>query len=90
LHAKVKEVTEQKRMEHCLLLDNVQEYCDVYEQGIGKQSELKVGTAGTCVGLLDCAPGAFDAKDYYARVALNLRKDLTVFTLFEDLNWSHI
>ncbi|KAJ7807578.1 hypothetical protein B0H13DRAFT_1928946 [Mycena leptocephala] len=43
--------------EGCLLLDNVQQYCDVHEQGIGRQSQLKVGTAGTWVELEDCAPG---------------------------------
>ncbi|KAJ7822319.1 hypothetical protein B0H14DRAFT_2255984, partial [Mycena olivaceomarginata] len=73
-----------------LILDNVQEYCDVYEQGIGRQSQLKVGTAGTWVQLEDCAPGAFDAKPYYERVALQERKTLTTDLLFDDINWSHI
>ncbi|KAJ7791045.1 hypothetical protein B0H14DRAFT_2396005 [Mycena olivaceomarginata] len=77
-------------MDGSLILDNVQEYCDIYEQGIGRQSQLKVGTAGTWVQLEDCAPGAFDAKPYYERVALQERKTLTTDLLFGDINWSHI
>jgi hypothetical protein len=77
-------------MDGSLILDNVQEYCDVYEQGIGRQSQLKVGTAGTWVQLEDCAPGAFDAKPYYERVALLERKTLTTDLLFDDINWSHL
>ncbi|KAF8184385.1 hypothetical protein K438DRAFT_1544545, partial [Mycena galopus ATCC 62051] len=73
-----------------MILDNVQEYCDVYEQGIGRQSQLKVGTAGTWVELEDCAPGAFDAKPYHDKVALQERKTLTTDSLFDDIDWSHI
>ncbi|KAF8212894.1 hypothetical protein K438DRAFT_2167933 [Mycena galopus ATCC 62051] len=73
-----------------MILDNVQEYCDVYEQGIGRQSQLKVGTAGTWVELEDCAPGAFDAKPYHDKVALQERKTLTTDGLFDDIDWSHV
>jgi hypothetical protein len=68
----------------------VQEFVDVYEQGIGRQSQLKVGTAATWVALQDCAPGAFDAADYHARVALKQRKELTTLSLFDDIDWEHI
>ncbi|KAJ7876171.1 hypothetical protein B0H14DRAFT_2342912, partial [Mycena olivaceomarginata] len=57
---------------------------------IGQQSQLKVGTAGTWVQLEDCAPGAFDAKPYYERVALQERKTLTTDLLFDNINWSHV
>ncbi|KAJ7093572.1 hypothetical protein C8R44DRAFT_646089 [Mycena epipterygia] len=90
LREQVKAATEREQTEDCLILDNVQQYCDVYEQGIGRQSELKVGTAGTYVGLQDCEPGAFDAKDYHDRVALKQRKELTVFSLYDDIDWDHI
>ncbi|KAJ7670952.1 hypothetical protein B0H17DRAFT_1141696 [Mycena rosella] len=69
LREKIKDATSRCQTENALLLDNVQEYCDVYEQGIGRLSELKVGTAGTNLDLDDCAPGAFDAEPYYNKVA---------------------
>ncbi|KAJ7731018.1 hypothetical protein B0H16DRAFT_1893426 [Mycena metata] len=72
------------------IFDNVQEYCPVYEQGIGRQSEMKVGCAATCVGLEDCAPGAFTAKPYYDRVALNLRTKLTTDILYDNIDWDHV
>ncbi|KAJ7859848.1 hypothetical protein B0H14DRAFT_3628484 [Mycena olivaceomarginata] len=75
--------------EHCLLLDNVQEYDRVYEPGLGLQNRLKVGTAGTKVKLQPCAPGAFDARDYYARVARKERKNMTVTSIFADIDWDH-
>jgi hypothetical protein len=89
---RVRVVTSAERgvMDGSLILDNIQEYCDIYEQGIGRQSQLKVGTAGTWVQLEDCAPGAFDAKPYYERVALQEWKTLTTDLLFDDINWSHI
>ncbi|KAJ7906434.1 hypothetical protein B0H13DRAFT_1880588 [Mycena leptocephala] len=87
---KIAEAARKGRRNICLLLDNVQEYCDVFEQGIGRQSQLKVGIAGTCVELDDCAPGAFDAKPYHDKVALQERKTLTTDDLFDDIDWSYI
>ena len=40
----------------------------VREQGIGMQSQLKVGTAGTVQKLEDCPPHAFSLNDSLARV----------------------
>ncbi|KAJ7635590.1 hypothetical protein DFH06DRAFT_1336611 [Mycena polygramma] len=90
LRAATQDAMRRGEMEDCTILDNVQEYDDVYEQGIGRQSVMKVGTAGTRVRLKDCKPGAFNAKIYYDRVALNLSKNLTVFSLFDDIDWDHI
>ncbi|KAJ7756790.1 hypothetical protein DFH07DRAFT_742456 [Mycena maculata] len=90
LRADVKDATDRGETEHCLLLDNVQQHCDVYEQGIGRKSELKVRTAGTSVKLQDCAPGAFDAEPYHAKVAQQERKTLTTDLLFDDINWTHM
>ncbi|KAJ7719724.1 hypothetical protein B0H16DRAFT_1794341 [Mycena metata] len=73
-----------------LILDNVQEYFEVNEQGIGRHNELKVGTAGTSIMLDECAPGAFDAKDHHERVAKNERRFLTPDALFDDLDLTHI
>ncbi|KAJ6452362.1 hypothetical protein C8R47DRAFT_1204352 [Mycena vitilis] len=90
LQQKVKDATERGETKLCTVLDNVQLQCDVYEQGIGRKSELKVGTAGTGVELDDCAPAAFHADPYYAKVALQERKTLTTDDLFDDINWAHI
>ncbi|KAJ7478914.1 hypothetical protein FB451DRAFT_1338652 [Mycena latifolia] len=89
LRADVKKATERDETDGSLLVDNVQQYCDVYEQGIGRQSQLKVGTAATYVYLEDCAPGAFAAKPYYEKVALQERKTLTTDSLFDDIDWAH-
>ncbi|KAJ7693502.1 hypothetical protein B0H16DRAFT_1751478 [Mycena metata] len=72
------------------IFDNAQEYCPVYEQGVGRQSEMKVGCAATCVGLEDCTPGAFAAKLYYDCVALNLRTKVTTDILYNDIDWDHV
>ncbi|KAK6985235.1 hypothetical protein R3P38DRAFT_2463072, partial [Favolaschia claudopus] len=76
-------------VEHATILDNVQEYDYVYEQGIGRHSRMKVGTAATKISLHGCAPGAFSASDYHARVALKERRNLTVHSLFDDIDWDH-
>ncbi|KAK6981217.1 hypothetical protein R3P38DRAFT_2808316 [Favolaschia claudopus] len=76
-------------VEHATILDNVQEYDYVYEQGIGRHSRMKVGTAATKISLHGCAPGAFSASDYHARVALKERRNLTVHSLFNDIDWDH-
>ena len=60
------------------MLDNVQEYCPVYEGGILRESILKVGTAGTAIWLDDCNPGAFDLQSHLARVAEKKRTTMTV------------
>ncbi|KAJ6532184.1 hypothetical protein DFH09DRAFT_933468 [Mycena vulgaris] len=90
LREDVRKALARGEMEHCLLLDNVQEYVPVYEQGIGRVSEMKVGTAGTGVGLQDCAPGAFNAAEYQRRVAKKERAKLTTDSLYDDLDWDHI
>ncbi|KAJ7878115.1 hypothetical protein B0H14DRAFT_2567380 [Mycena olivaceomarginata] len=87
LRTDITTATDEGNAHGCLLLDNVQEYCDVWEQGIGRTSMLKVGCAGTWVKLDDCAPGAFDAKPYYDKVALQERKTLTSDELFDDIDW---
>lgn len=53
LRAAVQDATARGETEWCLVLDNVQEYCPVYEGGIARQSILKVGTAATAIRLND-------------------------------------
>jgi len=68
LQDSVKNATEQEETKWCLVLDNVQEYCPVYEGGILCESVLKVGMAGTAIWLDDCKPGAFDLQSHLAHV----------------------
>ncbi|KAJ7162019.1 hypothetical protein C8R46DRAFT_1282301 [Mycena filopes] len=90
LRAEIAEAMARGEREGCLLVDNAQEYCEVYEQGIGRQSQLKVGTAGTWVRLYDCAPGAFHAKPYYDKVAQQERREVTTDKIFDDIDWDNM
>jgi len=56
LQASIKAATEQGETEWCIVLDNVQEYCPVYEGGISCQSILKVRTTATTIHLDDYKP----------------------------------
>ena len=89
LRNSVKDATSRGETEWCLVLDNVQEYCPIYEGGIARQSILKVGTAGTAIRLDDCRPGAFDLQSHLTRVAQKKRKTMTVETLRIDIDWTH-
>ncbi|KAJ7751643.1 hypothetical protein B0H16DRAFT_1766472 [Mycena metata] len=90
LRAEIAEATERGEREGCLLVDNVQKYCDVYEEGVGRQSQMKVGTAGTWVRLDGCSPGAFHAKPYYDQVAKQERANLETGSLYDSIDWKHI
>jgi len=90
LQASVKAATEWGETEWCVLLDNVQEYCPVYEGGIAYQSILKVRTTATAICLDDCKPGAFDLQSHLACVAQKKRKTMTVETLRTDIDWAHV
>ncbi|KAF7971926.1 hypothetical protein HWV62_19447 [Athelia sp. TMB] len=72
------------------LLDNIQQYVEAHEEGIGRASQLKCGTAATAVRLDNCAPGAFDLKDHLDRVCDKKRLGLTAEGLFNDINWDHV
>ena len=90
LRDSVRAATERGQTEWCLILDNVQEYCPVYEGGIARESILKVGTAATAIRLDDCKPGAFDLEAHLLRVARMDRKQMTVETLSADIDWDHV
>ncbi|KAF8969042.1 hypothetical protein BDZ97DRAFT_1902760 [Flammula alnicola] len=77
LRDSVRAATGRGETEWCLILDNVQEYCPVYEGGIARESILKVGTAAT-------------AKTHLSRVAQMERKKMTVETLRADIDWHHL
>lgn len=90
LRESVAEGIARKTMKYAIILDNVQEYCPQHEHRIGRQDELKVGTAATAILLEDCAPGAFDLKDHLDRVAKKERLTLTTKSLLEDIDWTHV
>jgi len=81
---------ERGEMVCCIVLDNVQQYCLVREHRLGRQDQLKVGTAATAVFLDDYAPGAFDLQDHLARVEKQARKEMTVHSLYDDIDWRHV
>ncbi|KAJ7089959.1 hypothetical protein C8R44DRAFT_957834 [Mycena epipterygia] len=73
-----------------LVLDNVQQYCRQRDHRIGREDVLKIGTAATAILLEDCAPGAFDLQDHLDRVMRQERRELTMESLFEDIDWPYI
>ncbi|KAJ6628087.1 hypothetical protein B0H10DRAFT_2209762 [Mycena sp. CBHHK59/15] len=73
-----------------IVLDNVQQYCRVRDQRIGRQDVLKVGTAATSILLEDCAPDAFDLTDHLDRVMKQERRKLTIDSLFHDIDWAYL
>ncbi|KII90232.1 hypothetical protein PLICRDRAFT_108509 [Plicaturopsis crispa FD-325 SS-3] len=89
LRASVKSGTDAGEMRWQIVLDNVQEYCPVREHRVGRQDELKMGTAATAILLEDCAPGAFNLTDHLDRVAKKERLTLTARSLWHDIDWNH-
>ena len=92
LHDSIRDAISHGETEWCLVLDNVQEYCSVYEGGIACESILKVRTAGTVIWLDDCKPGAFDLQSHltHVMVAEKKQKTMTVETLRNDIDWIHV
>jgi hypothetical protein len=71
MQADTRDVNDHGETEHCLLLNNVQEYDQVYEPGLGHQSRLKVGTAGTDSNLSFRREGYQLSVQYYWPVLLS-------------------
>ena len=90
LQDSVRAATEWGQTEWCLILDDVQEYCPVYEGGITHESILKVGTAATAIHLDDWKPSAFDLEAHLLRVTWMDQKQMTIETLRADIDWDHV
>ena len=73
-----------------IVLDNIQQYCLVHEEGIGKENQLKVGTASTALYNDDCVPGAFKAQDHIDQVEKKERSQMMIDGLYNDIDWIHI
>ncbi|KAJ7687522.1 hypothetical protein B0H17DRAFT_1136251 [Mycena rosella] len=73
-----------------IILDNVQQYCRQRDLRLGREDVLKVGTAATEILLEDCAPGAFDLQNHLDLVIKQERRELTIDSLYGDINWAYI
>ncbi|KAK6987804.1 hypothetical protein R3P38DRAFT_2574293 [Favolaschia claudopus] len=89
LHASVGDAMERVDADEAKIIDNIQRYVRVYEHGLGKESELKVGTACTILHLENCKPGAFRADDHIARVIAQDRQKMTTESLYKSIDWAH-
>ncbi|KAJ6568735.1 hypothetical protein B0H19DRAFT_878253, partial [Mycena capillaripes] len=69
---------------------NVQQYATVYEHGLGRENQLKVGTACTAFKFDDCNPGAFNADDHIARVIKQEQQTMTTESVYRSIDWQHI
>ncbi|KAJ6527968.1 hypothetical protein DFH09DRAFT_1327907 [Mycena vulgaris] len=73
-----------------IVLDNVQQYCRQGDHRLGREDVLKFGTAATAILLQDCAPGAFNLQDHLDRVMKQERRQLTISSLYSDIDWPYI
>ncbi|KAJ7923991.1 hypothetical protein B0H13DRAFT_2399024 [Mycena leptocephala] len=90
LQHNVRDATARDESEYGKVLDNVQQFVPVYEHGLGRDNQLKVGIACTAFRYDNAKPGAFNAADHIARVIAAKRQDMTTETVFQSIDWSHI
>ncbi|KAG6826154.1 hypothetical protein H0H92_000935 [Tricholoma furcatifolium] len=50
---------------------------------------MKIGTAVTAIELEDCTPGAFDLANHLECVMKMERENMTAWSVFSDIDWSH-
>ncbi|KAF8145003.1 hypothetical protein K438DRAFT_1630871 [Mycena galopus ATCC 62051] len=89
LQTKVRDAMEEGEAEVGKVLDNIQRYDRVFEHGLGRVSQLKVGTACTAFHLQNCKPGAFRADDHVARVMAQERQTMTTESVYASIDWTH-
>ncbi|KAF8144094.1 hypothetical protein K438DRAFT_1910977 [Mycena galopus ATCC 62051] len=89
MQTKVRDATEQGEAEVGKVLDNIQRYDRVFEHGLGRESQLKVGTACTAFHLQNCKPGAFRADDHVVRVIAQERQTMTTESVYASIDWTH-
>ncbi|KAJ7737529.1 hypothetical protein B0H16DRAFT_1762389, partial [Mycena metata] len=89
LQESVQDATSRDESEWGKILDNVQQHSPVYEHGLGRDNQLKVGTACTAFHYDDCEPGAFDAQDHIDRVLAEDRKHMTTESIYKSIDWEH-
>ncbi|KAJ7308761.1 hypothetical protein DFH08DRAFT_927373 [Mycena albidolilacea] len=89
LQEKVRDATERGTADYGKVLDNIQRYDRVFEQGLGRESQLKVGTACTAFRLENAKPGALRADDHIARVIAQERQKMTTESVLASIDWEH-
>ncbi|KAJ7845025.1 hypothetical protein B0H14DRAFT_2584918 [Mycena olivaceomarginata] len=89
LQEKVRDATERGTADYGKILDNIQRYDRVFEQGLGRESQLKVGTACTAFRLENAKPGALRADDHIARVIAQERQKMTTESVLASIDWEH-
>ena len=82
LRDKVRLATEKGESAAGKVLDNIQHYEVVHEPGLGRESQLKCGTACTAFEYDDVQPGAFDASDHIECIVKQERQTMTTETVF--------
>jgi hypothetical protein len=88
MQTKVQDATEEGEVGK--VLDNIQRYDRAFEHGLGRVSQLKVGTAYTAFHLQNCKPGAFRADDHVARVIAQERQTMTTESVYASIDWTQI
>ncbi|KAF8210685.1 hypothetical protein K438DRAFT_1569424, partial [Mycena galopus ATCC 62051] len=89
MQTKVRDVAEEGEAEVGKILDNIQRYDRAFEHGLGRVSQLKVGTACTAFHLQNTKPGAFRADDHVKRVIAQERQTMTTESVYNSIDWSH-
>jgi hypothetical protein len=73
-----------------LLFDNVNKMQRAWQSIIGREDEVKSGTAATLIKLEDVPPGAMLAEPLLKNLKEKVRGKLTVEMLVDDIDWAHI
>ncbi|KAJ7808146.1 hypothetical protein B0H14DRAFT_2525469 [Mycena olivaceomarginata] len=89
LQEKVRDATERGTADYGKILDNIQRYDRVFEQGLGRESQLKVGTACTAFRLENAKPGALRANDHIAHVIAQEHQKMTTESVLASIDWEH-
>jgi hypothetical protein len=90
LKEQVRDATERGETKFGKISDNIQRYERVFEHGLGRENEMKHGTACTVFGLDDCEPGAFHAADHIERIIKQERQSMNVENLLSSIDWEHM
>ena len=70
--------------------DNLQAYARRRDQRIGNSNQMITGTGATVVEMEDCSPEAFDLQKLEEKMKEGNRRNLTVETILEDIDWTHL
>jgi hypothetical protein len=89
LQSGMRDATERGESEWGKILDNVQQHSLVYEHGLGRDNQMKLGTACTAFRYEDTNPGAFNADDHIARIIKQERQSMTTESVYASIDWAH-